>query len=322
VGDFWELYKIKAQRKPPQVGDVFLVQPFEDIYFFGKVFNENLFSNSVYSNMYDECIAVFIFGKCIKSKNIPEYFDCNLGLPLVGPMIISKRYNWSSGFLHTIGNVEFTAQEKSIDYGFEETFILEEILKLKDITKVNSGRYCNADGTRLSDKPEFCNVMGLFGYHQIGHWLHRTIADQPEILCEIMPLEKAKHLIEEAPNRKIQAQLTTFQKEIRPFEWIKRGSDSSLILHVGDYKKGVFETRKNDGFNGNGYDWEALAGAYIAQELPEYKKRIHFDSESGMFCAYSRNATYLKEFAVKFKKMCEDEQQFTEILSNLTVTKR
>ena len=53
--------------------------------------------------------------------------------------------------------------------------------------------------------------------------------------------------------------------------------------------------------------------------MPELRKDIYFDSESGMFCAYSENAESLQYFALEFRKTFDDEkavQKMTEQFDN------
>ena len=46
-----------------------------------------------------------------------------------------------------------------------------------------------------------------------------------------------------------------FEKEITPFFWIEHEESASVCLNVGEYLQEIFDTRADEGFEGNGYDW-------------------------------------------------------------------
>nr|WP_232337067.1 Imm51 family immunity protein [Lysinibacillus timonensis] len=93
-----------------------------------------------------------------------------------------------------------------------------------------------------------------------------------------------------------------------------RGS-ASLYLDVGEYKQELFDTRSYEGFEGNGYDWSSLALVFLEEKMPELKDIVNFDSEAGMFCAYSSDKIALGKFAISFKNTCEDEPIITDLFS-------
>jgi len=84
------------------------------------------------------------------------------------------------------------------------------------------------------------------------------------------------------------------------------------------YKKELFLTRRNDGFTGSGYDWESLAQTLIKEMAPDLQEVILFDSEHGMFCAYSDNADELRCFVILFKETCENDSVIADLFSRAT----
>lgn len=46
-----------------------------------------------------------------------------------------------------------------------------------------------------------------------------------------------------------------FEKEITPFFWIEHEESASVCLNVGEYLQEIFDTRADEGFEGNGY-WQ------------------------------------------------------------------
>ena len=101
------------------------------------------------------------------------------------------------------------------------------------------------------------------------------------------------------------------KRKIEPFIW----EDFSICLNVGEYLKEVFDTRADEGFAGNGYDWESLAKVYIEEKCPDLFEELEFDSEADMFCVYSDSLEALKTFICGFKETCEDRDLIMEMFS-------
>ena len=100
-----------------------------------------------------------------------------------------------------------------------------------------------------------------------------------------------------------------FEMKIQPFFWVDHESTASVCLNVGEYKAEIFEARENEGFEGNGYDWESLARVFVEEQVPELSDKTDFDSEGSMFCAYSEDKDALKEFILKFKDAAYSEDK-------------
>lgn len=102
---------------------------------------------------------------------------------------------------------------------------------------------------------------------------------------------------------------------IKPFFWVEQEKIVSVCLNVGEYKTDLFQTRKEEGFEGNGYDWGSLAKVFLEEQKPELIMDIKFDPEAGMFCVYSSNKDALKTFIVEFKQTCENAVLIQDIFS-------
>ncbi|MDR2105271.1 MAG: immunity 51 family protein [Deferribacteraceae bacterium] len=106
------------------------------------------------------------------------------------------------------------------------------------------------------------------------------------------------------------------KEKIKPFFWVEHDSgNASLCLDVGSYKTELFDSRSDEGFEGNGYDWGSLALVFLNEKTPELKDAIKFDPEGGMFCAYSADRSALERFAVEFKDACENDLLIKELFS-------
>jgi len=111
--------------------------------------------------------------------------------------------------------------------------------------------------------------------------------------------------------------------QITPFSWIEHDDESaSVTLYTSHkYKKELFKTRKKEGFDGSGYDWESLAQVFIQEKAPDLQHVIKFDPEQLMFCAYSSDVVALKRFAIMFKNVCENEELVKDIFSRTSPQK-
>jgi uncharacterized protein YjiK len=109
--------------------------------------------------------------------------------------------------------------------------------------------------------------------------------------------------------------INNFEKVITLFFWVEHDKSVSVCLNVGDYKTEIFETREEEGFEGNGYDWASLAQVFLEEKKPEFINIVKFDPEGSMFCAYSSDADALKAFIISFKEACEDKTLILDLFS-------
>lgn len=97
-------------------------------------------------------------------------------------------------------------------------------------------------------------------------------------------------------------------KKISPFKFLVHDEETqsvrgSLIYYPdGEYRQEVFDTREDEGFEGNGYDWASLALIFLEEKMPELSESIDFDPEGSMFCAYSSKVDALARFALGLKE--------------------
>ena len=106
-----------------------------------------------------------------------------------------------------------------------------------------------------------------------------------------------------------------FQDAIQPFLWVEHENSVFVCLDVGSYKNEIFESRKDEGFEGNGYDWASLAQVFLEEKMPELSGIVKFDPEGSMYCAYSSDVEALNRFALGFKQACEDESLILDLFS-------
>ena len=110
-------------------------------------------------------------------------------------------------------------------------------------------------------------------------------------------------------------------KKISPFKFLVHDEETqsvrgSLIYYPdGEYRQEVFDTREEEGFEGNGYDWVSLALVFLDKKMPELSDAIDFDPEGSMFCAYSSKVDALSRFALGFKEFCDDIEAMKDLFN-------
>ncbi|OAB26346.1 hypothetical protein PMSM_26940 [Paenibacillus macquariensis subsp. macquariensis] len=104
--------------------------------------------------------------------------------------------------------------------------------------------------------------------------------------------------------------------KIKPFVLrVQDNGSASVILNVGTYKKEIFKSREDEGFEGGGYDWGSLAAVFLEEKMPELVDIVQFDPEASMFCAYSDNREAIQRFVLGFKDACEDDDSIRDLFS-------
>ena len=145
--EFTDLIPMNKSRKYPKEGDIFLVQPFLNVYYYGKVIQTQIQSGDSFVNGMN---LIFIYDKCTGDQSIPE--DLNDADFLISPIIINK-LPWSRGYFETIGNVQVTEREKSRSYGF---------------WSFQKKMFVDVEGMPLAYKPRYWSYYGLASYAVVG----------------------------------------------------------------------------------------------------------------------------------------------------------
>lgn len=93
---FRELIAMKKSLKSPQKGDVFILQPQKNVFYFGKVIQTDLESaDSFIKGM----TLIYIYDSACSEKVIPQHFDeCEL---LIAPIIVNNQ-PWIKGYFETL----------------------------------------------------------------------------------------------------------------------------------------------------------------------------------------------------------------------------
>ena len=110
----------------------------------------------------------------------------------------------------------------------------------------------------------------------------------------------------------------SFGEQIAPFFW-KETEDGAFLYLEGNraYQREVFSVRSDEGFEGNGYDWADLARVFIEEERPDLRAMIQLIPTADRFCAFSLYPKALRDFALSFKAMCENDGKMSELLQKV-----
>ena len=132
----YQLNVIKRTRSYPEVGDIFDINPKDDVIYQGLVINNHI------DNLYGkDLIIVIIFNnnEDIREKMKRKISGNDLLLP---PCLIGKEY-WTRGFFHTIRHMELKIDIES--YGFY---------------RLGDGLYYNEYDKKLEKKNELISMGG------------------------------------------------------------------------------------------------------------------------------------------------------------------
>lgn len=101
---------------------------------------------------------------------------------------------------------------------------------------------------------------------------------------------------------------------VKPFGINMHSSNYSIFLSEKDFKNHL--TKEADNFISCGYCWEKVFKTFAEKELPEIKDQIEYDSEAGMFCAYSSNLKAMNLFSQKLSDIYANEKELKNIIEN------
>lgn len=153
---FNELSVLKKSKTIPKVGDIFVIEPKKNQYYYGKVIKTNLISKDSFINGMN---LIYIYNKYSNEIVLPEHKALHLNELLIPPMIVNFQ-PWIKGYFMTIGNEEVQYEEEIIDYGF------------LDITK---NRFLDISGELMLKEPKYWTYYGLGSYGLVGKEIQKAI---------------------------------------------------------------------------------------------------------------------------------------------------
>lgn len=146
----YQLKVIKRKRIIPQTGDVFLVNPIQDIYFYGIVLNDNI------NNINGNGLSVIMIFKSKTREQTIDNFTLDFDNILIGPCTVGKEY-WSRGYFYNIARLDSIMK---IDYGFYD---------------VIDGKYYDEYEVELKHNPKYLGLFGVSTITGIAYHIKREL---------------------------------------------------------------------------------------------------------------------------------------------------
>lgn len=83
------------------------------------------------------------------------------------------------------------------------------------------------------------------------------------------------------------------------------------------YKQEIFLSRKDEGFEGSGYDKTSLAKVFLKEKMPKALDYISFTPEKNVYCVRAGLKTVL-DFSLAFKQTYKNETFMLYLFSRVT----
>jgi len=156
LDEFTELIAIDKSTTPPADGDIFVVQPKHNYYYFGKVIMTNIQGlNLNFKGMN----LIFMYNYHSARMEAPQQLDQSK--LLLAPTVVSAS-SWKHGYFKTIGNQAVTKAELNVDFGFFDNYDKKDA-------------YYNVEGELLDHIPRFSDFNGLSSFRSIGKEMHSIL---------------------------------------------------------------------------------------------------------------------------------------------------
>ena len=146
---------LRPSRKPLIVGDVFVMQPPDDRYLFGRVISTTAqwgAGASVLANL------IYVFKARSESKTMPDRSELRADRLLFAPLVIN-RLPWSRGYFETIANLPLGEDEVLQQHCF----------------RGSSGRYYDDKGRELAGPTEPCGLLGLDSFRTVDDSVSKAL---------------------------------------------------------------------------------------------------------------------------------------------------
>lgn len=147
----FQLRVIKRKRKYPKKGDVFLLNPQENLYYKGVVVNNHI------NNINGEDLILILISD-IEYKSITDKdFSLNLRELLISPALVGYEY-WTRGYFYTIDNIGNLSIKES--YGFYS---------------IGKKMFYDEYGNKLKQRPDIIGIYGVSTIVGIAREINREI---------------------------------------------------------------------------------------------------------------------------------------------------
>lgn len=165
----YQLRVIKKTKPKIKIGDVFVLSPRENIYFYGKVLKTNI--KTINNDNFVEGKQTIFIHKCRSNQITLDNFEPNYDDLLINPSIVDISY-WQKGFFYNVGNLPLTDVEKTLDYGFYKF----------GIPGIRDGWFCTEEGEKLNHQPRIKGIYGVATITGISAEIEKEIIMEPLLI--------------------------------------------------------------------------------------------------------------------------------------------
>lgn len=149
------LIVLKRTRRSPEVGDIFVMQPPDGQFLYGRVI-----STDALGPMGVGCVLIYVYrARSSRKTDVPNLFRGQL---LVPPMMTNK-LPWTKGYFEFVENRPLAPMDRLSQHSFVDT----------------RGWYFDEDGNRLSGPVEPVGSWGLDSFRTIDDKISRAIGIPP-----------------------------------------------------------------------------------------------------------------------------------------------
>ena len=316
------LYKIGKSNKDfiPKKGDIFIIQPINGLYFYGKVLD--VYNEEKSNKDYFACCIIF---NCKTTKISIDDFTENYNnvIGVIEKISLISSMFFQNGKIMVVGNTKI---DDSVKYGFIESVgwckIDDKVIDEKNIVKDDTlaikypehyksvCKYVDYNGDDLNYVPDFyCEYLSyITEYGLLVLFYKEFVIDN-----ELFNLNDFDFNIKNLSMNKTIKKNNDF--EISPFNSKKiKNKCYSATLDLVEYEY-LF---KDYPIIDNGYDIEKIF-LYFLEENKFDTKSITTDSEAGTFVVLCDSKKYLLDIIIMFKKYIENKNNLSNITKKLDI---
>lgn len=160
----YQLKVIKRTRNEPSEGDIFVLSPRENIYFYGRVLKSNI--NHIWKDTFVHGKNVIVVFKAKNTEISMDRYSPDYDNLLIKPAIVDKSY-WSKGFFFTIGNNPVESLERNLDIGFYS---------------IHKKEFLKETGVTINHLPSIFGTYGITTIIGIAYEIEKELIINPSIL--------------------------------------------------------------------------------------------------------------------------------------------
>ena len=290
----YQLKVIIRKRPKLNAGDVFLLSPVENVYFYGKVLKVDI-KTSNKDSFIEGKNTVFIH-KCKTNKLTLEDYSPNYNDLLIEPAIVDISY-WNRGLFYTVGNVPLTEEEESLDYGFYNYPMARDF-------------FFSEEGKALSYQPRLLGIYGITTIIGISAYVWKELIMNPSLLAfhdgEVIDPEIFSRF--DKAKEKDYVSLYKGRRKVSVCFDIQNDKPFAIGKKINEINEAAYM---------NGYNWEAFFDYYLPKYAPDVMDG-ESDPEAGMYVyTYSltpENEAKAGKFMEIIRSLIENENELYRIV--------